>query len=646
MLEQSLFMGVLKGISTMAEKQKSLTLTKTKLADIDGEHRITFVASSGNEDRDYERVEISTFRLPLKGGGHIFVQDLPENGDSNVDVPLLLDHDLWTVEKVIGSVRKAWYKDGELIFEAGISSRPIAQEMFTLLEEGHLDNSFSIQYRDFYHDMETNSDVAGEIVEVSLVVRGANADARVLAVKSLKEKGESVETETTPSEVVDEPKTTNEEVVENTAEETKVEDEAEVKVEETAKEVEEEVKEPESSNTEAETETEATETTTEEAETEPVVDNTNLNEKENIAMENVAKTLVAEPASQVKTASADYLKSKSAMTDFRDLIVKMKGQSSSDIMKAWANEVRAKGITGDAILPSQIENIFFKCWYDETSPLSTFRTIRAVAGAMNAFTGDGEDIRAKGHKKGEAKADQTVENLRRDLKAKIIYKKLPIDLQDLIDDTTGELTAFRAEELAQRVLNEIVRGAIIGDGRTSGTPDYRVFDGTRGLFSMKADLDTAATTPDPSDTSAIKYARAVATAVANDNGDNLYDKIVKTLAQVRNKGYGKSIALPEGAIAQLKLLKGNDGHYIFQPGSVVEDAIEARVFELEGLDGSGYDVIAWANQGYGLHAGDEMVRTAFDTTYNQDIMLVERSAAGSLFGYRSCAGYVSATTTA
>ena len=78
MLEQSLSMGVLKGISTMAEKQKSLTLTKTKLADLDGEHRITFVASSGNEDRDYERVEISTFRLPLKGGGHIIVQDLPD----------------------------------------------------------------------------------------------------------------------------------------------------------------------------------------------------------------------------------------------------------------------------------------------------------------------------------------------------------------------------------------------------------------------------------------------------------------------------------------------------------------------------------------------------------------------------------------
>ena len=196
------------------------------------------------------------------------------------------------------------------------------------------------------------------------------------------------------------------------------------------------------------------------------------------------------------------------------------------------------------------------------------------------------------------------------------------------------------------MLGEIVRGAVTGDGRTSGTPDYRVFDGTRGLFSMVADLDVAAVPLTEEATSAQKYAHAVATAVANNAGDNLYDKIVKTLAQIRDKGYGKCIALPEGAISQLKLLKGQDGHYIFQPGASVEDGIEARVFEIESIDGSGYDVIGWANQGYGLYASGEMVRTAFDTTYNQDIMLVERAAAGSLYGYRSCAGYVSANASA
>ena len=628
----------------MAEKLKSLTLTKSKLADIDGEHRVTFIASSPNEDRDYEKVDIKSFRLPLKGGGHIIVQDLPMDGSEEVDVPLLLDHDLYAVEKVIGSVRKAYYADGNLVFEAGISSRPLAQEMFTLLNEGHLDNAFSIQYRDFIHDTQTNTDLGGEIIEVSLVTRGSNMDASVLAVKSLKEKGEQVENNETTPKVVDEE--VKDEVVEETTE-TKVEDEVvETEPEAEAPEAEE-VSEEKTEEAEPVEEAKAEEEVSE-TEPETEVDSNNNEEKEETAMENVAKSLVVEKASQAKTASADYLKTKSAMTDFGNLIVKMKGQDSNVIMNAWANQLKEKGITGDAILPSELENIFFKTWFDETSPLSTFRTIRTSASAMNAFTGEGEGIRAKGHKKGEAKADQTIENLRRDLKAKIIYKKLPIDLQDLIDDTTGELVAFRAQELAERVLGEIVRGAVTGDGRTSGTPDYRVFDGTRGLFSMVADLDVAAVplAGDGTDTSAQKYAHAVATAVANDAGDNLYDKIVKTLAQIRDKGYGKCIALPEGAISQLKLLKGQDGHYIFQPGASVEDGIKARVFEIESLDGSGYDVIGWANQGYGLYASGEMVRTAFDTTYNQDIMLVERAAAGSLYGYRSCAGYVSASVSA
>ena len=625
-------------------KVKSLVLTKTKIAEVEGEHRVTFVASSNKEDRDYEKIEIGTFRLPLKGGGEMRVDAIPAEGATNVDIPLLTDHNLWEVEKTIGSVRKATFENNELIFECGISSRDYAQEMFKLIEEGHLDNAFSIQYRDFIHDTQTNTDLGGEIIEVSLVTRGSNMDASVLAVKSLKEKGEQVENNETTPKVVDEE--VKDEVVEETTE-TKVEDEV-VEAEPEAKAVEaEEVSEEKTEEIEPAEEAKAEEEVSE-TEPETEVDSNNNEEKEETAMENVAKSLVVEKASQAKTASADYLKTKSAMTDFGNLIVKMKGQDSNVIMNAWANQLKEKGITGDAILPSELENIFFKTWFDETSPLSTFRTIRTSASAMNAFTGDGEDIRAKGHKKGEAKANQDIENLRRDLKAKIIYKKLPIDLQDLIDDTTGELVAFRAQELAERVLGEIVRGAVTGDGRTTGTPDYRVFDGTRGLFSMKADLDVAAVplAGDGTDTSAEKYAHAVATAVTYDAGDNLYDKIVKTLAQIRDKGYGKCIALPEGAISQLKLLKGLDGHYIFQPGASVEDGIEARVFEIESLDGSGYDVIGWANQGYGLYASGEMVRTAFDTTYNQDIMLVERAAAGSLYGYRSCAGYVSAGVSA
>lgn len=605
-------------------KLKSLRLTKTKVAEIEGERRVTFVASTDTEDRDYERVMIDTFRLPLKGGGEIKVSDIPSDGTDEVDIPLLTDHDLFAVDKVIGSVRRAYFTDGELIFEAGISSRDYAQDVFKLIDEGHLDNAFSISFRDFNYNPDNGEIRNGEIIEVSLVTRGSNKDARVLEVKGLKE-GEEVENPTTApveeekkEEVVEAPAETTEPVESEPTEEKTEEPEAEAtaNAEEEPVESDEEVEEEKA-------EDELVEVTKESSEEDG---------KENVMdAKSIAQTQVAEPAQAVKTVDNAYLKSAKATKDFIALTVEMKGQSPDMIAKAWKNTLESKGITGDAILPAQLENIFFKAWYDQTGVLSTFRTIRTNASAMYAFEGgEGEYGKAHGHKKGENKLGQTVDVERRDLKQKLIYKMLSIDLQDLLDDQTGELNAFRTEELAGRVADAIAQGAIIGDGRSSGTPDYRVFDGTRGLWSMAADLKAVAD----------DYAALVATKLTPDAGDNLYDKIVKALGNVREiNGQGKVVVVPTGSIATLKIAKNNNGSYLFPIGADIEATLGARLFEMDGLQEAGFDVIAYANQGYGLFATNDMVRTSFDITTNSDAMLVERSVAGSAYGYKAVAGY-------
>lgn len=589
------------------EKVKSLSLTKSKLDEVEGEHQVTFVASSANEDRDYEHVQIATFRLPLKGGGHIKVADLPAEGADNIDIPFITDHNLYEVEKTLGSVRRAYFVNGELIFVAGFSSRAYAQDKYTLLKEGHLDNAFSIQYRDYEHDVTTNSDYNGEIVEVSLVTRGANQDARVLQVKTLK--GTDVETEPTPK--ADEP------IVETpVVEEAPAEAPAEEKP---AEEVKEEIAE--------ETVVEAAK----EAEAEEAKEETINEEKPEMADQTtVAKTLVKEASQKTVSAPVEgYLKTKGAVKDFAKCIA----ENGKFAAKAWMDNLSAKGITGDAILPSEIENIFFKAWEDNGGIISTFAGVRLTSGALNAFT---TESRALGHKKGEAKANQTITNIRRDIKAKIIYKKLPIDLQDLIDDQTGELLRFRVQELAERVANEIVVSAILGDGRSEGTPDYRTFDGTRGLFAMAADITGSSESG--------SYASAVATAINNVEGDDAYAKIVKTLAKV--KGDRKVVILPEGTLAGLALTKLDNGNYMFQAGVNFEQIFGARIFELPEMTGSAYDVIAYADGAYKLFGTGDMVRTDFDLTYNQDIMLVERAVAGSLAGNKVAAGYKAAAVSA
>lgn len=589
----------------METKSKSLLLTTAKSVDVDGERRVTFVASDNSTDRDGEHMVVETLRLPLKGGGSIRVAEIPAGGTDQIDIPLLTDHALGEVSKVIGSVRRASYEGGKLIFEAGISSRDYAQDLFKLIDEGHLDNSWSISVNEYDYDFETGAISNGEILEVSLVTRGSNRDAQVLAVKSAKETAMDEESKAPVEEVKDE------EVVETETTETTEPATKTVEVEEKAEEVSEDADAGEA------------ETPAEE-------------EKEKEMQDEIVKSVARKEADQTvtaKVASTDYLKSKTAVKDFTEAIIATKGMGTKATLTAWSNKLAEKGISGDAILPTQIEQIFFKTWRDEDSILGTFRTINANAAALNAFTGEGEGIRAKGHKKGQTKAGQTITNVRRDLKAKIIYKMLSIDLQDLLDDQTGELLAFRVEELARRVAHEIARGAVLGDGRSApqsdANPDYRVFDGTRGLWSMVADLNSIGTSA---------YAAAVATVVDNVATDNLYDKIIKTLTQVRDLGNGKSIVVPEGTIGALRLLKGVDGHYLFAPGGSVEDAIEANIFEMD-MTGADYDVIAYANQGYALYATSEMVRTQFNINNNQDTMLVERSVAGSLYGNRAVAGY-------
>jgi len=588
------------------------------------ERTITFVASSAEQDRHYEKVDTASLRLPLKGGGEIVAGDIKADGVDNVDIPLMLNHS-FDVKDVIGSVRKAYFENGELIFEAGISKREEAQEILQLIEEGHLDNAFSITMADFDYNSDSGEISNAEIIEVSVVFRGANKEARLLAVKSV-EGIELVERNEDGSfkAIVDGKEVT---LKADEATEAEVEEATEEKAED------EEKSEPEAEAENA-TETEGESVAEEEEKSEESeAETTEESTKEESEMDKeIAKEAIATPAVAVKATSENYLASKDYMNVFKKAIIDTKGQSAEATKAVLKAHLTSKGITGDAILPTEIASIFFKTWEDKGSILSTFRNINAPAAALYAFGGEGEGIRAKGHKKGDQKAVQTVTSTRRDLKQKLVYKRQDYDLQDILDDTTGELLRFRVEELGARVANEIALGAILGDGRTApeSGADYRVFDGTRGLWSMAADIAGNSA-----------YQNAVANAVTYSADDNIYDKIKKTLAQVRAiNGGRKVVVVAPGVLSEFEITKNDSGTYLIAPGTSASALFPNTViFEMDEMVGADYDVIAYADQGYALFSTNEMVRTAFDLDYNTDAMLVERSVAGSLYGNRVAAGY-------
>ncbi len=568
-----------------------------KKKDVDGERRITFVASSDKQDRHGEYVDTKSLRLPLKGGGFVRADAIPADGIEGVDIPLMLNHSA-DITDVIGSVRKAYFENGELIFEAGLSTTELAKEIMTLVDEGHLSNAFSITMIDFDYDYESETIYGAEVIEVSVVYRGANREARLLAVKSLGEtpmeeeqKDESATIEATTEESVE---------VEKDAEPAETQNDSEV--EEPTEEASAEEAEP------AETEADEKET----------VEETNKGKEMD---KEIAKDAIVEKSATAVVKENGYLESKKSLADFRDVVLAHHRGSNIEIMKAWKENLASKGITGDAIMPARVEQIFFKAWVDNTDIISTFRQLNARAGAVYAMAG-GANGAAKGHKKGEAKVDQDLTAVRRDLKALAIYKKLPIDLQDLFDDETGELLAFRVEELASRIAHAIAVGAIMGDS----TNKYFI-DG-RGLNSMVADINATE-----------GFGSYVATKVTAESTDSAYACAVKALGAI--KGEDKVLIVPEGFRTNMLLATNDSGSLLLPIGMALEDILKCRIFELEEL--TGFEAIAYVNQSYIL-VGEPTatVRTDFDMGYNQDVMLVERYVGGSAQGYKTVAGVVKA----
>lgn len=593
----------------MTIKQKIVSVTgKLSTKSVDGERRIVFVASSNNEDRHYEHVDVASLRLPLKGGGDITVSAIPSEGVSEViDIPLMLNHS-GDVRDVIGSIRAAYFSNNELTFEAGISKREIAQEMLTLLEEGHLSNAFSITMIDYDYNIDSETISKAEVIEVSLVYRGSNKEVRLLAIKSLlgdemKKKQndnfgdangdgkdhtvapEAPEVET--SETTEAPETAGETSADNSEEEATNESESEAPQE--------------------------------------ALETNNNEEKEETMNKQIAKDAVVEKGVMPnQPASANnYLKTKAALVDFKNIVLKNHRGSNEQIMREWNENLKSKGVTGDAIMPSQIENIFFKAWVDNPGILATFRTVGVKSAAVYAI---GTSDTANGHKKGDAKADQSLTNVRRDLKGLGIYKKLPIDLQDLYDDETGELLAFRVEELAARVANAIAVGALIGQG----TGDKATLQGTRGLYPMLSDINATS-----------GYGSNVATKVTGETGEGSYELAVRVVGAVKDeKNAGKILVVPTGFTTELKLAKGSDGHLMFPAGSNFANLLDVKqIFEIDELVGKDVKAIAYANQSYVLIGEPTAtVRTDFDTNKNQDVMLTERYVGGSAQGYKTVAG--------
>lgn len=593
-----------------------LNLTQTFKAQIGaGEKReITFLANSGQMMSNGDTIDLDTLttRDP-DTGERVLVKDLNASDSKNY-LPLLIDHD-WSVDRKAGEIRGLWLTEQGLMARATLASNENGENLLTLAKDDMLD-TFSVTVE--FGDGEQDSDGVihnGYLLEISAVWLGNDERTKLVSVNERKDANMA---EISQNELTaDEAQTLKDAISELTA-----------KVDALTAQGDD----GDDGDGEAPTTSDGGDDTTPTApaKNEKTNDFVNVQKNEREAEKESKKTV---SQIEVKSNSKSYIDSDDAVRDFARAIRENRGEQAA--RNAWNKTLKSYALEAD-ILPTSIEQIFFKTWTDQDSILSTFRNSRAKQLDLYAFTPASEEGgRAKGHKKGEVKQDQELKTLVRSTRIKGIYKKLPLDLESIVDGG-DELVTFRAQELADRVANEIVVSALIGDGRTAGTPDLRTFDGTRGLFSMKADIDESGT--------ADTYASAVATKVEETAGDSLYASYFKTLAAVHTNGR-KVLVVPYGAIAELLTSKDADSRPLFAPGTTPEQIFpNTRVFELEEMVGGELKALAYADgTAYVLNGdGAGRVFTDFDTTKNQDVMEVVRYVGGSLQGRKLAAGLVAA----
>ena len=309
-------------------------------------------------------------------------------------------------------------------------------------------------------------------------------------------------------------------------------------------------------------------------------------------------------------------------------------------MKAYKDRVQNAGITGSAILPDKIVSTFFKAWMDNEGSYSAFKFMNSRAGSVYAASSTDT---ALGHAKGEAKAEQTVDLVRRDLKAVGLYKKLIIDKQDLFDDESGNLVKFRAQELAARIQNQILVAALLG-GTQEGSVGGTGGGGTRGLFGIVPDSAAGS-----------GFGPKVATAIAGTSNEDAYSAVVKTIGSIAITAGGNvtsagltstgiTLFVPYAAggaswITQLLLTKDLSGNYMFNGGNLEQMLRVKQIVEVPELAASN-KIIAVADAAYQLYGENKPeMYPFFDTETNKDVLLAEQYIAGSLAGYKQAAVY-------
>lgn len=236
-----------------------------------------------------------------------------------------------------------------------------------------------------------------------------------------------------------------------------------------------------------------------------------------------------------------------------------------------------------------------------------------------------DKARAKGYaKKAQKKTEEVIKLLTRTTSPTTIYKKQKLDRDDIVDITDFNVVSWLKNEMKGKLNEEIARAILIGDGRSITDPD-RVDDEAIRPILKENDL----------------YA-IHKSLEANTTDETLVDDIVLASAELEGSG-APTLFIAKKRLVKMLLLKDKNGRRLYETEASLAGALGvSKIVTIPQFEGLEHEiknvnhellaiVVDLRDYTIGSNAGAELgMAESFDIDFNQYKYLMETRLSGSL----------------
>lgn len=236
-----------------------------------------------------------------------------------------------------------------------------------------------------------------------------------------------------------------------------------------------------------------------------------------------------------------------------------------------------------------------------------------------------DKARAKGYaKKAQKKTDEVIKLLTRTTSPTTIYKKQRLDRDDIVDITDFNVVAWLKNEMKGKLSEEIARAILIGDGRSITDPDR---------------IDDEAIRPILKENELYAYHKSLD---ASTTDETLVDDIVLASADLEGSG-SPTLFISKKRLVKMLLLKDKNGRRLYETEASLAGALGVtKIVTVPQFDGLEHEiksvnhellaiVVDLRDYTIGSNAGAELgMAETFDLDFNQHKYLAETRLSGSL----------------